>query len=212
MNNDLKKHSSLSPRQLELLDYIQETCHNEHRMPSYRDMAKALNVNAVGTIQDHVNVLVEKGYLEKEGRVIRLAESRTTPILSVPILGEVAAGSLQDAYEVALGTLALTPDLLDRKSQPSDFFALRVKGDSMFDAGIYHGDYVVVRKNTRPKTGDIVVADVNGEATVKELKLPSGSEKSVTLIPHNKALKPIHVSADENFKVLGKVVSVQRYF
>lgn len=211
MNNDSKKHSALSPRQLELLDYIQQTCHHEHRMPSYREMAKALKVSAVGTIQDHINVLVEKGHLEKDGRAVKLAEARSTPILSVPIIGEVAAGSLQDAYEVSLGTLALSPDLVDRRSQASDFFALRVKGESMIDAGILHGDFVVVRKNTRPKSGDIVVADVNGEATVKELKLPTSSEARVTLIPHNKTLKPILLEPDENFKILGRVISVQRY-
>jgi repressor LexA len=212
MTNDSKKHSSLSPRQLELLEYIQETCHNEHRMPSYREMAKALDVSAVGTIQDHVNVLVEKGHLVKDGRNLKLTENRSSPMLSVPIVGEVAAGSLQDAYEVALGTIAVSPHLLDRKAAANDFFALRVKGESMVDAGIYHGDYVVVRKNVRPKTGDFVVADVNGEATVKELKLPSGGENRVTLIPHNTSLKPILVDADENFKILGRVVAVQRYF
>ena len=211
MNNDSKKHSSLSPRQLELLEFIQRACHEEHRMPSYREMAKALGVSAVGTIQDHINVLVEKGYLEKDGRSVKLAEARATPILSVPIVGEVAAGSLQDAYEVALGTLALSPDLVDRRAQPHDFFALRVKGDSMVDAGIFHGDYVVVKKNTRPKTGDIVVADVNGEATVKELKLPSANDSRVTLIPHNKLLKPIVLEPTQEFKILGRVISVQRY-
>jgi repressor LexA len=211
MNNDSKKHSSLSDRQLELLEFIQQCCHQEHRMPSYREMAKSLGVSAVGTIQDHVSVLVDKGYLLKDGRQLKLAEARTSAMLSVPIVGEVAAGSLQDAYEVSMGTLVVSPQLMDRKANETDFFALRVKGESMIDAGIFHGDYVVVRKNIRVKNGDYIVADINGEATVKEIKLPEGKEARVTLIPHNKGMKPFHVEADENFKVLGRVVAVQRY-
>ena len=181
-------------------------------MPSYREMAKALNVSAVGTIQDHIGVLVERGHLIREGRNIKLSENRSGPMLSIPIVGEVAAGSLQDAHEVALGTLAVSPNLLDRKGGPADFFALRVKGESMIDVGIYHGDFVVVRKNARVRTGDIVVAALNDEATVKEILLPTKGEGTVQLIPKNRTMKPIVVPADENFKVLGKVVAVQRYF
>jgi len=203
---------NLTCRQNELLEYITECVHSEHRMPSYREMAKALKVSAVGTVQDHVQVLVEKGYLVKEGRQLRLAETRSGPMLSVPIVGEVAAGQLHDAYEVALGTLALSPNLLDSKSDAKDLFALRVKGDSMVDAGIYEGDYVVVRQNIKVKTGDIVVASYAHEATVKEISFSKTHSGEVVLIPHNKRLPPIHVKADEEFRVLGKVVSVQRYF
>jgi repressor LexA len=182
-------------------------------MPSYREMAKALKVSAVGTIQDLVQILIERGCLCKDGRNLKLAENRSGPMFSVPIVGEVAAGALQDAYEIALGTLPISPLLLhSSKSDNNAYFALRVKGESMIEAGIHHGDFVVVRRNARVKSGDIIVAAWQGEATVKEVQFPDkASGNKVHLIPKNRSMKTIVVPADEDFSILGKVVCVQRY-
>jgi len=203
--------TELTDRQRELLDFIVQTVSFDHRMPSYREMAKALKVSAVGTIQDHVRVLVERGYMKRTDKGIALSGARHSPSMSIPILGEVAAGSLQDSYELALGALPLSPELLQAKGNPADFFALRVKGDSMIDAGIFEKDYVIVNRRLTAKTGDIVVVSLRGEATVKELLLPKKSGGAITLLPHNKKLQPIVISGDEDFRVLGRVVSVQRY-
>jgi repressor LexA len=211
----------LTARQRELLDYIQEIASRESRMPSYREMAKALGVSAVGTVQDHVQALVEMGYLEKEmhgGRsILKIAEVRRAAAVGVPIVGEVAAGALQDAYEVSLGTLPLSPEFLSSSlkskgaSVGESLFALRVKGESMVDAGIYPRDFVVVQKNAQVRNGDIVVASVRGEATVKEIEMPRRSGEPLRLIPHNKRMSPIEVTLDEEVQVLGKVVAVHRY-
>ncbi len=203
----------LSPRQREVLDFITHSQHREHRMPSYREIAKELKVSAVGTVQDHIRVLVEKGYLARQGREIKLAENRTCPMLTVPILGQVSAGTLQDAFEVSLGTLSFTPDFNlkkepQRNQDPRGFFALQVKGESMIDAGILDGDFVIVNRNAKSKNGDIVVAGTSHEATVKELKI-NGS--TVELIPHNKKMKSIKVDPNQEFQIFGKVVGLQRH-
>ncbi len=130
----------------------------------------------------------------------------------LPILGEVAAGSLSDAFEVSLGTLPVSPALLGLRSDgmADDLFALRVKGDSMVDAGIFEKDLVVVKKRSRPKNGDFIVARVGNEATVKEYR-NNPNREYIELIPHNKRLSPIRVSkTEESFEVLGKVVAVHR--
>lgn len=212
--NKLSNPSDLSPRQLELLECVTRISHEEHRMPTLRELAKMLKVSAVGTIQDHVRALLEKGYLKREGRTLRLNEKRSAPMVSIPIVGEVAAGSMQDAFEVSLGTLAINPELLGEKSNGLErLLALRVRGESMVDAGILPGDLVVLKRQSRCKTGDIVVALMHGEATVKELRIPKGSVDQIELVPHNKNMKSIKISTQaEGFEILGKVISVQRYF
>lgn len=231
-NRGRKSVETLTNRQRELLTLIEDSLTHEQRVPSYREMAKALKVSAVGTIQDLVKALLDKGYLEKTDKGLRLAGARQSPSLTVPIIGEVAAGSLQDAFEVALGSMPISPELLKHSGRADDFFALRVSGESMIEAGILPKDYLIVHRGARVRTGDIVVASHRGEATVKELKLPkggtmasasststadvgskkgSGNEAVVELIPKNRSLKPIIVRADEDFKILGKVVAVQRY-
>jgi repressor LexA len=202
----------ITDRQRELLEYLQAYVNKEQRFPSYREMAKALHVSAVGTVQDHIQSLVDGGYLEKEGRKLRLAQSRQVPVMTVPIVGEVSAGSLQDAFEVALGAVTLTPEMLRETPKPQDLFALRVRGESMIEAGINPGDLVVINKGSSVRSGDFVVADVDGEATVKEIELPKNKTLPIKLIPHNSRLSVIEVAQNEKFRILGKVVSVQRFY
>jgi repressor LexA len=206
-------YSELTERQRELLQYIEKSVHREQRFPSYREMAKALGVSAVGTVQDHMGALEERGIIEKSGKSWKLSGARQAPSISVPIVGEVAAGQLQDAYEVAMGATTLSPELLKSKSVRSqDLFALKVRGESMIDAGIQPGDLVIIQKSGDWRTGDIVVADVEGESTLKELQLPKKSGDPIKLIPHNAKLETILIPANEKFRILGKVISLQRYF
>lgn len=211
---------TLTSRQRELLEFIQTSVAQEGRIPSYREMAKALNVVAVGTIQDHVEVLVRRGYLEKThsgkgGKKVqlKLAGHRQTPSMTIPIVGEVAAGQMRDAFEVALGSIPVSLPLMRKRSASAEkLFALRVSGESMIDAGILPGDLVVVDRSVTVKSGDFVVAERAGEATVKEVRFPIKSESGIQLIPHNKALKTIVIPpTEESFRIIGKVVSVQRF-
>lgn len=197
-------------------------------MPSYREMAKALGVSAVGTVQDHVRVLVEKGFLEKEtksgvktGRAInktlkprlRLAGARQVSSLSVPLVGEVAAGSLRDAFEVAMGSVAVSFSLLGKPAAKSgDHFALRVRGESMIEAGILPGDIAIVDRKATARSGDFVVAELQGEVTLKELEVKTQSgQRQVRLLPHNATMEPIPVNDPETLRILGKVISLQRF-
>ncbi|MBS1985516.1 MAG: repressor LexA, partial [Bdellovibrionales bacterium] len=203
---------SLTSRQRELLEFIQSTVGHDGRMPSYREMAKALKVAAVGTVQDHLKVLLAKGYLEKHKTQLRLAGARHASIVNVPIVGSVAAGSLRDAFEVASGSMPVSASLLGSKADPSRFFALRVSGESMIDAGILPNDLVVVDRKATVRTGDIAVVDVRGEATVKEIALPRKVGAPLRLIPKNATMKDILVEANEDVRIVGKVISVQRFF
>lgn len=206
-------YSELTERQRELLQYIEKTLQKEQRFPSYREMAKALGVSAVGTVQDHMSALEDQGIVEKSGKSWRLSGARQAPSISVPIVGEVAAGALQDAYEVAMGATTISPELLRTKSLKSnDLFALKVRGESMIDAGIQPGDLVIIQKSGDWKSGDVVVADVEGEATLKELQMPKKSGEPIKLVPHNSKLETILIPANEKFRILGKVISLQRYF
>jgi repressor LexA len=202
----------LTVRQRELLEFIHQSVTRDHRMPSLREMAKALGVQAVGTIQDHIQALVDRGDLLKSGRQLQLSPKRVSPTASIPIVGEVAAGSFHDAFEVSLGALAVSAGCIPPQLRAEDCFALRVKGLSMVEAGIFEGDFVVVCRSAKVKDGDFVVADLGGEVTLKEIRFPSSREKMIRLIPHNATMKPLLVDPSQEFRVIGKVVGLQRYW
>ncbi len=207
-----KKNSSLSPRQKELFEFIESTSHKEHRMPSLREMAKALKVSAVGTVQDHIKILIEKGFLIKDQKSLKVSPSRTCSMVTIPVVGTISAGTLTDAFEVALGTVAFSPS--QNIKDTSKLLALRVSGESMIDAGILPGDIAIIDRSRTAKSGDIVVATQNDQATIKELKITSSSKtpQNIELIPHNKKFNTIKVKPSEEFSIIGPVIAVQRYF
>jgi repressor LexA len=195
---------SLSPKQLAVLECIQDETCQLGRPPTYRELAKALGGVAVGTIQDHVRTLMKKGFLEKaEGlaRGFRLIHQRGT--LEVPLLGRVPAGRPLEAIEESQGSVSVPASLR------GDLFALRVVGESMIEAGILDGDLVVVRQQPHAENGDIVVAMIDGEATVKYLERKSGH---VRLLPANPKFKPIEIPPHSENVIQGKVISVQRFY
>ena len=195
---------SLSPKQLAVLECIQDETSQLGRPPTYRELAHALGGVAVGTVQDHIRALLKKGFLEKmEGlsRGFRLIHQRGTH--EVPLLGRVPAGRPIEAIEQAQGSISVPASLR------GDLFALRVVGESMIDAGILDGDLVVVRQGPHAENGDIVVAMIDGEATVKYLERKSGH---VRLLPANSKFKPIEIPAHSENVIQGKVVSVQRFY
>lgn len=198
----------LSPRQAELLAYIEEVASEDHRMPSYREMAVALKLSAVGSVQDLVRALLQKKYLTKQGRHLILSSKRQSSTLQVPLVGVVAAGSLTEAIDQHLGMMVFSRNLIHAKKN-SKFFALRVQGESMIEAGIFHGDYVLVDANCEARSGETVVVRFRGEATVKEIFFKS---KEIVLHPRNKSLKDIVIEEEQrlDLEILGKVLLVQR--
>lgn len=194
----------LPPRQAQVLRLIRESLEKRGYPPSLRELAAGLEVSGTRAIEKHVQALERKGLLRRRGgaRSIELL-GRPAGGRKVPILGRVAAGRPILAEENREGELALDPSL----ARWDDCFLLRVRGDSMIGAAILDGDLVLVRPQKAAEDGEIVVAMLEGEATVKRLKLGDGR---ALLKPENPAYKPLELEGDEASGILGKVVGVIR--
>lgn len=175
--------------------------------PSLREIQAEFGFRAIETAREHLQALVEEGRLHKDpgrARSYRLPElANHTPVQLVPLLGRVQAGALTTAVEELEAWVPV-----HSRYRSEELFALRVRGESMQNAGIMPGDVVIVRRQNTAANGDIVVALVDDEATVKRLrKLPNAQ---VELQPENPAFEPLVLPA---FAVvlLGKVIEVRRY-
>jgi len=198
----------LTPRQQKLLAYILDSIRGGGRPPTVREICHAFGYRSTGTARDHLRALEAKGHLKKLPGKSRGLVPRNWPAIlqekfpPMPILGRVPAGGPLLAEENIEGTLDLTEEFAGEK-----VFALKVHGDSMIDAGICEDDLVVVRAQNHAEPGDIVVALVDGESTVKRLARRNGK---LWLQPANNRYQPIPVEGDT--KVLGKVIGVIRSY
>jgi len=175
--------------------------------PTVREVQRALGLRAVQSAHEHLASLVAEGRLVKQpgksrGYALPAGSGRETPTVFVPLLGRVQAGGLTAAVEEREGYLAVQ-SRLPRQS----LFALRVRGESMTGVGILPGDVVIVRQQPAADPGDVVVALVEDEATVKTLRLRNDR---LELHPENPAFAPI-VPDPARFSLLGKVIEVRRY-
>lgn len=171
--------------------------------PSVRDVQQALGFKAVQSARAQLEALVREGrLLKRPGQARGYTLPTELAAQLVPLLGRVPAGGLKTAVEEHEGHV-----YVQARGRHEDLFALRVHGESMRGAGILDGDIVIVRRQPRAESGDIVVALVEDEATVKRLRLRAGR---VELHPENPAFTPI-VAAPESVRVLGKVVEVRRH-
>ena len=205
----------LSTRQREVLQYIQTTVSERGYPPSVREIGDAIGLSSPSTVHSHLSTLVKYGFLRRDPskpRAIEVtshadeeSESSAMPVSrqrSVPLLGRIAAGSPILAAEDIDEVMPLPESLVGT----GPLFMLQVKGDSMINAGILNGDFVVIRQQNDARDGEIVAALVDGEeATVKRLGRKDGA---VILHPENPALEPMIFS--EGVEILGKVVSVLR--
>ncbi|MDR0381173.1 MAG: transcriptional repressor LexA [Oscillospiraceae bacterium] len=186
-------------KQSEIYQFILSATARQGYPPSVREIGAAVGLRSPSTVHGYLKRLHEAGLIvrdERKTRAICVPESAP----GVPILGEVTAGRPILAYEQDLGTLPYDP------GDGGEFFALCVSGDSMVGAGILDGDYVVVRRQATARTGEIVVALLGDEATVKRLEIAGGA---VRLLPENPAYEPIDGS---DCAVLGRVTAVIRQF
>ena len=174
------------------------------RPPTTREVQQAFNFRAVQSARAHLETLVEEGRLAKEpgkARGYRLPRRGGTPTVLVPVLGRVPAGSLEAAIEDLEGYVPF-----QSRRSPGKLFGLRVKGESMLDAGILPGDLVIVRKQAHAESGQIVVALVEDEATVKTLRK---RRNRIELHPANPRY-PILLPDPHEVRILGKVIEVRR--
>lgn len=208
-----QKATAGRPRIAELTDPQRRTLEMLNKLiirhkipPTMKELAAACDVS-VGTIQDQVAQLVVKGYVRKEPHkarnltVLRTAVEEVTALVEVPIVGSVAAGSPIWAAENVIGSVTV-----DSSVARGRCFALRVIGDSMLKANIRSGDLVIVRQQQVAEHGDIVVALLDHEATVKRLSI---SDEAIQLLPENSKYRPIVIAPDQDFRIMGKVVAVR---
>jgi repressor LexA len=175
--------------------------------PSVREVQEAFSFKAVESARAHLTALVQEGKLLKEGskaRAYRLPDTAAyaDPPVQVPLLGRVPAGPLSEAIEDIESYLPVRS-----KFRGAELFALRVDGDSMRDAGILDGDVVIVQRQQSADPGDIIVAMIDGEATVKTLFVEG---RRIELRPQNPEYAPI-VPDPAELSVLGKVLEVRRH-
>ena len=204
---------ALTDRQREILDYIVRQQAERGYPPSVREIGEAVGLTSPSTVHSHLATLQRRGYLRRDPTKPRAIEVRfdprsgataeRRPVQHVPLVGDVAAGTDVLAQENVEELMPVPSDLCG----DGQLFMLRVRGDSMVDAGILDGDYVVVRQQAEAEKGEIVVAGIPGEeATVKTF---SRRGNKVTLTPANARLSPMEFDAAD-VTIFGKVVTVLR--
>ena len=199
--------TDISSRQREILDYIREMVADRGYPPSVREIGEAVGLSSPSTVHSHLSTLVAAGYLRRDPtkpRAIEVLDASPDErsIRNVPLVGRIAAGSPILAEEDIEDVYPLPAELVG----DGPIFMLRVKGDSMIEAGILDGDLVVVRKQPDAHDGEIVAALVEGEeATVKRLERRDGA---VILHSENPAYEPMVFT--DGVELIGKVVTVMR--
>ena len=185
--------------------------------PTLRELAQEMNYTAVGSAQDVVKALQRKGFLsipdkqasrslrltEKAGSLLGVAKSVASDLFEIPQLGKVPAGNPVLAIEDRVGMLLISKNILPKGKKRGNFFALAESGESMTGAGILDGDWLIIESTSSAEVGDIVIARLGGDATVKRL----GKQKG------NWVLKPENVNYSlitDPFEVIGRVVALQR--
>lgn len=195
--------AELSKMQQRIYDFLVSYIQGKGYPPSVREIGEAVGLKSPSTVHFHLKHLEEAGVIEKgagKGRAITLT-APPVPEDKVPIVGNVAAGSPILAEECIEDYLTF-----DTGGRSGEYFALRVRGESMLNAGILPGDLVVVRRQETANNGEIVVAMIDDEATVKRLSRKNGH---TWLLPENDAYSPIDGTYAQ---ILGKVAAVVRRY
>lgn len=199
----------LTGRQSQILDFIRAEIHKRGFPPSVREIGEAVGLSSSSTVHSHLAALEAKGFIRRDPskpRALEVFDYRDTErgvdyeqVRAVPLVGQVAAGTPLLAAENIEATIPLPAEMAGEST-----FILRVRGESMIDAGILDGDFVVVRQQESATNGDIVVALLDDEATVKTFYRETDR---IRLQPQNSTMDPIYT---RDAKVLGKVVALFR--
>lgn len=211
----MTRERDLTDRQRQVLDFIKSETRRQGFPPTVRDIGHAVGLSSSSTVHAHLAALEAKGLIRRDpskpralevldrddGPAARAAHVATAGnVVELPVIGSVAAGVPTLAAENVETTIPLPTEIVRDDST----FVLRVKGESMIDAGIFDGDYVVVHQQPTALNGDIVVAQIEDEATVKRYFRESDR---IRLQPENPTMEPIYA---RDVTVLGKVVAVFR--
>lgn len=214
-----KNKIDLNRREKAILKFIERQVKEEGYPPSVREICKAVGLNSTATVHGYLAKLKEKGYIKKEdkkGRTLKLIKSSNgkeieeekvekefysqKELVDVPLVGKVTAGVPILAVENVTDTFPIPIDFVGN----SDCFMLTVRGESMIEAGILDGDYILVKRQSDARNGQIVVALIEDEATVKTFYKETDH---IRLQPENQSMEPIIVP---DCRILGKVIGVFR--
>ena len=203
-------YSKLSAKQQEILEYLKECILKKGYPPAVREICEAVKLKSTSSVHAHLETLEEKGFIRKDPtkpRAIEILDDTFNlsrrELVNVPIVGAVSCGAPILANENIEGYFPVPPEYLHNK----ETFMLKVKGDSMINAGIFHGDLVLVEKANTARNSDIVVALIEDSATVKTFYKENGY---IRLQPENDSMDPIIVEGD--MSILGKVIGLFRTF
>jgi len=195
----------MNERAQQILAFVQRFTRERGFPPTIREIGKAVGISSTNGVRYHLSILEKSGHMKRRGKISRGIEAptKTATLPGIPILGRVAAGEPIFAEESLEGRL----DPSDVFGDPEGLFALRVRGDSMIDAGIFENDYVIVRHQDTAHSGEIIVALIEDEATVKYYK---PRHERIELVAANEKYAPIVVEPDAQFSILGIVRGVLR--
>ena len=213
MENNSKR-KELTARQEEIYEYIKKYSKENRMPPTVREIGNHFEISSTNGVRSILAALIKKGYLNRAPRLSRgieivdtdgsAAETAPSNTIEIPIVGRVAAGTPILAVQNLEGTVTIDRDFLACRS---DVFALRVKGDSMINAGIFDGDLIFARQQKSAERGEIIVAQVDNEATVKYYQ-PLADH--IELRPANPKYRPIIVNKGSDFSIAGRVIGVMR--
>jgi repressor LexA len=205
---DEEPAGGLTDRQRQVLDFISDSIRKRGFPPTLREIGSHFGIRSTNGVNDHLRALEKKGFLHREDLKSRALRPLFTEdeFVEVPVLGRVAAGVPMLAVQNYEDTVKVDRFFI---GQNREVFALRVKGDSMIEAGIFDGDYVFIRKQLQASSGEIVVAMIGDEATVKRY-YPEGD--TIRFQPANAAMSPIIVRKKDfrSVNLLGVVIGVYR--
>jgi repressor LexA len=202
----------LTKKQQRIFDFIRAQIIETNRPPTIREIGHEFTMSSTGSVRDVIRALVKKGFIQKDAGLSRGIRITAGPgplsgnIVEVPVIGKIAAGTPIDAVENVEETLKL-----DKSMVPDgQVFIVKVKGDSMKDAGINNGDYAFIRRQPTCRSGQVIAVLLDEEVTLKEF---SKKGHSIKLLPHNRKYKPITIEpARLRMSILGILVGVFRKF
>lgn len=201
-------YGKISSKQREILEYIKQEILNKGYPPAVREICEAVHLKSTSSVHSHLETLEKNGYIRRDPtkpRAIEIIDDNFNltrrEVVNVPIIGQVAAGQPLLAVENIENYFPIPTEFMPN----AEMFMLKVKGDSMINAGIFNGDKILVQKQSDAQNGDIVVALVDDSATVKTFYKEDGHFR---LQPENDTMDPIIVN---ECSILGKVFGIMRF-
>lgn len=211
--------NNLTDKQLEILNFIKDFISENGFPPTLREIGSHFNIVSTFGVKRHLDALKKKGYLNinsNSSRAISVTQSASDDFRKVisiseetqqiPVIGRVAAGSPILSEENIEGSISIDRTFI---KNATGCFALKVQGDSMIDAGIFDSDLVIVSPQSNAKNGEIIVARLESEITVK---IFDNTKKDVILLPKNEKYSPIRITNKDDFYIIGKVIGVLRWY